>query len=170
VFPDEVLTRSDDGWVMSGRAGERTFVGRRQEHGHIVARAEVEASDGVGGLEIRIDPDHAVTLEIEDEVARAVVRIGPAVSVLGEAAAPAGTVLELQTVSAGVPERSNERGPDQVVAVVVGPDGPVELARIDGRYLSTEVAGGFTGRMVGLVCARGRLVVRSFEYAGDEQD
>jgi xylan 1,4-beta-xylosidase len=163
VFPDEVLTWSDDRWVLSGRAGERTFVGRRQEHGHIVARAEVEASDGVGGLELRIDPDHAFTLEVEDEVVRAVVRIGPAVSVLGEAPAPSGTVLELSTTSGG-------RGPDAIVAVVHGADGPVELARVDGRYLSTEVAGGFTGRMVGLVCARGRLAVRSFAYAGEEKD
>lgn len=171
VFPDEVLSWSDDRWLLTGRGGERTFVGRRQEHAGVVARAEVEATDGaVGGLEIRIDPSHALCLEVQDGTVRAVARIGPVVSVLGDSPAPAGTVLELRTVPAGGPGNSDGRGPDQVVAVVHGPGGAAELARIDGRYLSTEVAGGFTGRMVGLVCARGSLTVRSFEYAGHDQD
>ena len=37
---------------------------------------------------------------------------------------------------------------------------------VDGRYLSTEVAGGMTGRMVGVACRDGSVVVRSFEYVG----
>ncbi len=52
------------------------------------------------------------------------------------------------------------------MAGVVGPEGFRELGRLDGRYLSTEVAGGFTGRMVGLTCARGELAVTSFTYRG----
>ncbi|MGZ4708072.1 MAG: beta-xylosidase family glycoside hydrolase [Acidimicrobiales bacterium] len=42
------------------------------------------------------------------------------------------------------------------------------LGRLDGRYLSTEVAGGFTGRMVGLWCAAGELIVRSLTYRGSD--
>jgi xylan 1,4-beta-xylosidase len=38
--------------------------------------------------------------------------------------------------------------------------------RIDGRYLSTEVAGGFTGRVVGVFCSEGHLDLRSFSYTG----
>jgi hypothetical protein len=41
-----------------------------------------------------------------------------------------------------------------------------ELGRVDGRYLSTEVAGGMTGRMVGVVCRSGAVRVHSFDYAG----
>ena len=77
-----------------------------------------------------------------------------------------GTTLELRTEPSAAPQYSHRRGPDEVVALVHGADGPVELARVDGRYLSTEVAGGFTGRMVGLSCARGELVVEGFAYAG----
>ena len=37
---------------------------------------------------------------------------------------------------------------------------------VDGRYLSTEVAGGMTGRMLGVTCTSGGVLVRSFEYTG----
>jgi hypothetical protein len=42
----------------------------------------------------------------------------------------------------------------------------VELARLDGRYVSTEVAGGFTGRLVGIYAASGVVRVDRFEYTG----
>ncbi len=41
-------------------------------------------------------------------------------------------------------------GPDDLRFGVIGADGERWLARKDGRYLSTEVAGGFTGRTLGL--------------------
>jgi hypothetical protein len=47
-----------------------------------------------------------------------------------------------------------------------GPDGFTELARIDGRYLSTEVAGGFTGRVVGVEALGADALVTRFRYAG----
>ena len=38
------------------------------------------------------------------------------------------------------------------------------LASLDGRYLSTEVAGGFTGRVVGLYAAAGTVHIDWFGY------
>ena len=130
------------------------------------ARARLDASAGVGGIELRVDADHAVTIEVADDVVRVVVRIGPAVSVLAEAVAEPGAEVELRTQASTAHEYSHRRGPDEVVAVLHAADRPRELARVDGRYLSTEVAGGFTGRMVGLVCASGRLTVHEFVYTG----
>ncbi|WP_275669598.1 hypothetical protein [Actinomyces procaprae] len=40
----------------------------------------------------------------------------------------------------------------------------VELGRLDGRYLSTEVAGGFTGRVVGVRAISGTATVERFAY------
>jgi len=40
----------------------------------------------------------------------------------------------------------------------------------DGRYLSTEVTGGFTGRMVGVVAVDGHVVVHAFRYTTDASD
>lgn len=38
------------------------------------------------------------------------------------------------------------------------------LTRTEGRYLSTEVAGGFTGRLIGLAATSGSVIVERFEY------
>ena len=62
---------------------------------------------------------------------------------------PGPAVLRIEAVA----PRSNAlplAGPDDIVLSVAGPDGRQELARLDGRYLSTEVATGFTGRMLAL--------------------
>ena len=38
------------------------------------------------------------------------------------------------------------------------------LAELDGRYLSTEVAGGFTGRVIGMYAADGTVAFDWFDY------
>ena len=38
------------------------------------------------------------------------------------------------------------------------------LAELDGRYPSTEVAGGFTGRVIGMYAAAGTVRFDWFEY------
>jgi hypothetical protein len=46
------------------------------------------------------------------------------------------------------------------------PDGTTtEVASLDGRYLSTEVAGGFTGRVVGLYAGDGTVHFDWFDYS-----
>jgi xylan 1,4-beta-xylosidase len=167
VFPADVLRRDADGWVLTARPDERTFVGHRQENPHLTVRAQVDARDGVGGIEVRLDPWHAVSLLVDGGIAKAVARVGHLVQELGSAPVTPDTVLELRVVPSSASEYSREKGPDEIVAAVHRPDapdadGPVELGRIDGRYLSTEVAGGFTGRMVGLVCGTGELRVHSY--------
>ena len=39
------------------------------------------------------------------------------------------------------------------------------LAELDGRYFSTEVAGGFTGRVIGIGAAAGGATIARFAYA-----
>ena len=39
------------------------------------------------------------------------------------------------------------------------------LAELDGRYLSTEVAGGFTGRVIGISAAVVGATIARFAYA-----
>ena len=63
---------------------------------------------------------------------------------------------------------STALGPDQLVAGIVGDGGFTELGRLDGRYVSTEVAGGMTGRLLGVWCSGGGLLVRSFTYNGSD--
>ena len=64
---------------------------------------------------------------------------------------------------------SQPGGPDVLQLGVEGPDGAFDmLAQIDGRYLSTEVAGGFTGRVIGMYAAEGTVAFDWFEYAGSD--
>jgi hypothetical protein len=60
-----------------------------------------------------------------------------------------------------------DAGPDTVrLGVETGGavNGSVVLAEIDGRYLSTEVAGGFLGRVVGGYAVAGTVRFDWFEY------
>jgi beta-xylosidase len=172
-FPDEVFTRVDGGWRLTARdadpaSEDLAFVGRRQEH--LVARmqAVVNTADGVGGLSLRMDARHHLDLEVDVDRVRAVAQIGPLWSVLGETGVPAeeDVVLEIRAVPDDGHFSSTALGPDVLVAGIVGADGFAELGRLDGRYVSTEVAGGMTGRLVGVWCSTGDLLVRSFRYAG----
>jgi hypothetical protein len=99
---------------------------------------------------------------------RAVATIGEARAVLGELPeAGAVVTLELRTSPPSGPAPAHVPGPDEIVAGVVTAGGGFhELGRLDGRYLSTETAGGFTGRVIGLTCARGDITVTSFTHRG----
>lgn len=52
-------------------------------------------------------------------------------------------------------------GPDTIGLSVEG----VRLAELDGRYLSTQVAGGFICRVVGMYVTEGSAAFDWFEYA-----
>jgi len=162
-FPSEFVS-SEDGALRVTCDGEPVFVGRRQEHLHARVRARLDVA-GTGGLEVRIDPEHAVELEVAGGSLRAVWAVGAVRHVLGERAVEGETVLELRMEPA--PGGGwDPRGPDRIAAGVVEGEEFTELGAVDGRYLSTEVAGGMTGRMVGVVCSEGDVFVRSFEYVG----
>ncbi|WP_116453611.1 glycoside hydrolase family 43 protein [Blastococcus litoris] len=174
-FPGEVLTRSEGGWRLTAVDGdpaseELAFAGRRQEHLVASARAVVDASGGVGGLSVRMDARHHLDLEVAGDRVRAIAQVGPLRQVLGETAVPAAgdVVLEIRAVPDEGHFSSTALGPDQLLAGVVRDGAFAELGRLDGRYVSTEVAGGMTGRLLGLWCSAGSIVVRSFRYAGSD--
>jgi hypothetical protein len=177
-FPDEVLTAGRE-WRLRAPSGDPgpspddvAFLGRRQQHLVSRFRAVVSAPHGTaGGISIRVDPRHHLDLEVEGDEVQAVARIGPARSVLGRCPVSRGqeVTLELRTEPAAGELYSPERGPDRVVAALVRDGEPVDLGSIDGRYLSTELSGGFTGRLAGIWCARGELVMFSARYEGTDE-
>jgi hypothetical protein len=162
-FPSDFVT-SEDGALRVTSDGEPVFVGRRQEHLHCRVRASLTV-DGVGGLSVRIDPQHAVDLEVADGVVRAVWAVGDVRHVLGERAVGGEAVLE-QRMEPAPGGGWDPRGPDRITAGVVEDGTFTELGAVDGRYLSTEVAGGMTGRLLGVTCSRGAVLVHSFQYVG----
>ncbi len=145
------------------RAG-RPLVIRVQDHAWD-ARARLDVRGGTGRLLIHLDHQHWVAVEADARQARALGRSDPFEQVFGTAEVPDPGDVTLW-VRARVPAQQigMAAGPDVVTLGLSTAQGDVELAALDGRHLSTEVAGGFTGRTMGVQCTDGTLVVRAFDY------
>jgi xylan 1,4-beta-xylosidase len=172
-FPGDVLRHRGGFWLLTATTKEPaaenlSFVGRRQEHLYATVTATVRVTDAVGGLSVRIDGRHHLDLEVDAGRVLAVAQIGEIRSVLGELAVEEGTdvILQLRMEPAQGSIFSTAVGPDRLVAGIVRDHGFVELGHLDGRYLSTELAGGFTGRMIGFYCRQGSLDIRRVDYLG----
>jgi hypothetical protein len=88
--------------------------------------------------------------------------VGPVVATRPIPAGPVGLVIDVHACAGDWDPR---REPDVLRLGVEGADGPFDvLAELDGRYLSTEVAGGFTGRVIGMYAARGTVHFDWFDY------
>ncbi|GIE99797.1 glycoside hydrolase family 43 protein [Paractinoplanes rishiriensis] len=163
-------TKDRVGWLTL-HAGEGTlddldvtFLGRRQQHLSCRVRALVDPAGGRGGLVVRLDERHHYEVEVSAGRVEVRARIGPTNTVLATLDVPSEPlVLRIEAV---VTEPSDPRdGPDTVHLGVEREGDFTVLASLDGRYLSTEVAGGFTGRVIGPYAVAGTLHVDWLEYA-----
>ena len=130
-------------------------------------RWRAEASiEGAGRFLVRVDHRHYYGLAHGAGFVEAIARIGDLDSVVARVSVPSGPVdLRIEAVdSSGWPVPSGNAGPDQIVLSLVQSGVAEELARLDGRYLSTEVASGFTGRVLALGATAEPLRVRSLRY------
>ncbi|HTI24906.1 MAG TPA: hypothetical protein VL652_28190 [Kutzneria sp.] len=103
-------------------------------------------------------------IEVADDQVSVLARIGPLRAVVSAWPAPtAPVVLVVQIVpQAQLDARS---GPDLSQLSIEESGGVVTtLAVLDGRYLSTEVAGGFTGRVIGMYAGAGTVHFDWFDY------
>jgi beta-xylosidase len=173
-------TKERAGWLSLRAAGESlddpevTFVGRRQQHVSCRARVLVDPAEGRGGLAVRLDEEHHYEIEVTPGEVRVLSRVGPFRSQVASRATGAGpVVLRIETAVTGQVSDARQ-GPDTVSLGIEDPRGAfTALAALDGRYLSTEVAGGFTGRVIGMYAAAGTVHFDWFDYepAGpDEPD
>lgn len=106
--------------------------------------ARVDASAAVA-LRVRLDERHWYEIALEAGAAEVRACVGPLEASVGSARATGDVVtLLVEAVDA------THDGPDDLRFGLVDADGERWIAALDGRYLSTEVAGGFTGRTVGL--------------------
>lgn len=121
--------------------------------------ADLRAAVEGAAVRLRMDESHWVELRIEAGRAVLVVVIGPAALRVTDDVPVQGAIT--LRVEAAEPTRN---GPDDVVFAVVDDAGERVLERIDGRYLSTEVAGGFLGRTIGLRAEIAPVVFREVRY------
>lgn len=143
-----------------------TFVGRRQQHLSCRVRALVDPAEGVGGLAVRLDERHHYDIEVGDGRVRVVARLGSVrPTVATRPVAPGPVQLRVDVVASAPGSWHPCEEPDVLRLGIEHPDGTFDpLAELDGRYLSTEVAGGFTGRVIGVYVASGTVHVDWFDY------
>ncbi|HWS32744.1 MAG TPA: glycoside hydrolase family 43 protein [Actinoplanes sp.] len=169
-----VRSRPRDTWSAGGgltlHARDRslddpqvTFVGLRQQHPACRVRTSVT---GTGGLAVRLDEHHHYEIETEAGEVRVVARLGTIRHVAAARPVPDGPVLlGVDVIAADPADWDPRKGPDVLRFGLATPDGGLDvLAELDGRYLSTEVAGGFTGRVIGMYAGSGTACFDWFRY------
>lgn len=169
--PEDVSLVERPGWLtLRARGGSLddpgvTFVGRRQDQHDVRVRALVDAGRGRGGLAVRLDEQHHYAVEVGDGEVCVRARIGPLAQRLAGRPVSGPVVLRVETWASGPGMDHPRQEPDVVRLGFEAPDGEfVTLAELDGRYLSTEVAGGFTGRLIGCYAAEGTIQVDWYDY------
>jgi xylan 1,4-beta-xylosidase len=141
------------------------FLGRRQQHTASALSATVDPGDGTGGLSLRLDEDHHYDVEVGGGVVRARGRVGPFCQTWEQPIGPGPVTLRIETRPTTLAE-----------GLAVAPDvvhlsaGPVELAALDGRYLSAETAAAFTGRVMGLYAREGAVAFDAVRYEGSDAE
>ncbi len=142
------------GLRLRASSGDRRMVGLRCTTAEWDFDAVV--ADGCPNVVVRIDDKHNLRVRLEPARAVAEMQIAAGTLTMGEAGRGGGDVTVRVSARAFVGGPFERGGPDELTVSVDG----VEIARVDGRYLSTEVAGGFTGRVVGLETGESPALVR----------
>jgi hypothetical protein len=132
--------------------------------------ATVELEPGsVGRFVVRMDDRHWYGWEVTPDGARAVAQIGPVqqgVAQVARGGTPSWTLRISATPPPPDAPDAHKHEPDFVELSVLRSEGEWETqARLPGRYLSTEVTCGFTGRVLAVEAVEGDTVVRRFAYA-----
>jgi xylan 1,4-beta-xylosidase len=166
--PSSIASLGDGRLILHGTdatldSAEPVLVGRRQQHHSCRASVLLDAGTATeAGLTVYLeDAAHVdVAVRANEVIVRA--HSDPFDQVLATMPRPAGPlVLQVETV---------ENSAEQATPVPAGPDlvrlglGGKVLAEYDGRYLSTEVRGGFTGRVLGMYAVGGDAAFDWFDY------
>lgn len=137
--------------------------------------AVVELTDGDACASVRIDALHWVGLERVSGTVRARYVSAPFDQIMDELPVPErGPVTLVLRAEPSPGGFASGQGPDTITLALASAEGDREwvLASVDGRYVSTELAGGFTGRMLGLEALGGdcRIGSVSVTYPGAGTD
>lgn len=158
-------------WIEAD--GERPdahhFLATRPRDPYWTACLEVSPGDGEVGLCLRVDERHVAEVLVAGGGVQSRIQIGdlerrtPGPRVTSESAQ---LYIEVQPTDAP----PLLRGPDVVEVGCLIEGARVPLDQIDGRYLSVELAGGWTGRVVGARAVRGRARLNTFSYEAHATD
>lgn len=136
---------------------------------HWRAEAAVCAVSGAAGMILRLDSEFWCELRIEGDLTTARAHLGELSVDLGTLVA-SGSIdtIAIESVPAPTAGWFPPSSPDRLRFTVRDERGEQVLGEIDGRYFSTEVAGGFTGRMIGVFVDHGSARIRRVVYGATE--
>lgn len=160
-WPRDFVT-VDKGLYMAGALGAPRMLGIRARD--LAWDVDVEVEEGCPTIAVRLDDDHVLRVRVEERSIRAelsLVGLKADIGDLPRALGPLSVRIECRTLGESAMER---KGPDELRLTIVQEGIHGELGRIDGRYLSTEVAGGFTGRIIGIEQGAAPSRVAAFRY------
>ena len=145
--------------------GEQEFLAVRARDEQWAAEAVIQS--GCAKLIVWLDSWHWARVGRYPGVIRVEVAIGEIRHTLAEiAASPGGAVtLAIRATNPAAQAGRITSPPDHLAFGLMDGSEFRPLAGLDGRYLSTEVAGGFTGRVIGISAAAGGATIARFAYA-----
>ena len=176
-FPGEIAqVRADGSLEIAGNGQDMgslkpEFIGKRIELLIGALQARVSLKKGTGGLSIRSSEESHFDLTVSTEGAASVTMSGVGFSVeaysgnlpsdaLQQLSSEGGLTLWARSFQPPFSFGSKSISPDQIAFGYTDAQGiPTELAVLDGRGLTFEVADGFTGRVGGAFCVTGSLVL-----------
>lgn len=140
-----------------------TMCVRARDNGWIT---EAEFADGDAALQVYLASGYWAEVRVEAGAAVAELCVANVRVELGRQSLPSPVLALRATAIDIVPDSPfSVSAPDEIVLSACTADGVHELGRFDGRLLSTEVAGGFTGRMIGVRALGAPVRLTSFTYA-----
>ncbi|WP_084079543.1 glycoside hydrolase family 43 protein [Demequina sp. NBRC 110057] len=164
--PRDLATLPHDGGVRLGEgraadAGEqgRALCRRVTDHDW---EAVVELGEGDLCVSVRLDASHWYGIERVGSTIRARAVSAPLDQIFAGVESLPGDRVVLNARTAG--NSGFGLGPDTVTLAVDRQGERLVLAELDGRHLSTEVAGGFTGRMLALEALGGSATFAKVTY------
>ncbi|MEV6381953.1 family 43 glycosylhydrolase [Streptomyces sp. NPDC051773] len=164
--------------VSGGSGGLDTFrpdfVGRRQRHLNSVFETRVDPADGRGGLGLRFDERHTVTLVAERAPSGDGLLITargnlPSLTQTWTTEVPGHQVLLRLETRVPEPHQVPWLPPGDTIRLVVEDESGTgtTLAELDGRFWSVELASPFTGRVTGVFAEHGTVHFADFRYHGE---
>lgn len=163
---------ADGGFDVSAAPGNAAVLTRtRDEYWEATVRMSVP-SGASARLIVRLDDSHWTGIDVADGAAVARQQIGAHVVDLGEPHVVQSEVAAyVRAVPAPAGHPALQTNPDILVFGIIDGSGERhELGRAAGRYLATEVAGGFTGRTVGLQTLSRTVRLSHFTYTPLSQE
>ncbi|MFT4305978.1 MAG: family 43 glycosylhydrolase [Microbacterium sp.] len=163
--PGALVLHADGSTLADARP---VFLGRRQAHLNNTTTVRVDVSAGAGGLAVRYDEAFRIELEARPGEVSARACVGGLEQTWTQELSSPVVDLHLDSVPPG-PGTGMVATSDLFRLGFTSAGGTrVDLAEIDGRFLSSEVTESFTGRVIGVYAVAGDLVVHSWLSEGDD--